>query len=69
MIIVAHASHTLTQVERRYSQTEKEALAVVYGCEKFHIYLVGAEFQLDTDHKPLEVIYNPKSKPPAHIER
>ena len=67
--IVAYASRALTQVEQKYSQTEKEALAVVYGCEKFHIYLVGAEFELDTDHKPLEVIYNPKSKPPARIER
>ena len=67
--IVAYASRALTQVEQKYSQTEKEALAVVYGSEKFHIYLVGAEFELDTDHKPLEVIYNPKSKPPARIER
>ncbi len=62
--IFAYASRALTQVEQKYSQTEKEALAVVYGCEKFHIYLVGAEFELDTDHKPVEVIYNPKSKPP-----
>ena len=66
---VAYASRTLTPVERRYSQTEREALAVVWGCEKFHLYLFGTQFDLLTDHKPLEVIYSPTSKPPARIER
>lgn len=32
--IVSYASSSL-DVERRYSQTEKEALAVVWGCERF----------------------------------
>ena len=64
---VAYASRTLTAVDRRYSQTEREALAVVWGCEKFHLY--GTTFDLLSDHKPLEVIYSPTSKPPARIER
>ena len=42
---------------------------MVWGCEKFHIYLCGAEFELLSDHKPLEVIYSPKSKPPPRIQR
>ena len=66
---VAYASRTLSDVERRYSQTEREALSVVWGCERFHLYLFGVEFTLFTDHKPLEVIYGPKAKPPARIER
>ncbi|CAB3986500.1 Transposon Tf2-9 poly [Paramuricea clavata] len=66
---IAYASRSLTPVEARYSQTEKEALAAVWGCEHFHLYLVGTQFVLITDHKPLEVIYSPKSKPPLRIER
>ncbi|XP_028408174.1 uncharacterized protein K02A2.6-like [Dendronephthya gigantea] len=66
---IAYASRSLSPVETRYSQTEKEALAAVWGCERFHLYLVGTQFDLITDHKPLEIIYSPKSKPPLRIER
>ena len=44
-------------------------MAVVWGCECFHIYLIGTKFDLFTDHKALEVIFTPTSKPPARIER
>ena len=68
--VVAYASRALTDVEKRYSQTEKEALAIIWGVEHFHLYLYGNEFTLLTDHKPLEVIYGSrKSKPSARIER
>ena len=56
-------------MQRRYSQTEREALAVVWACERFHIYLYGQEFKLYTGHKALEISYNPRSKPPPRIER
>ena len=68
--IIAYASRALSSVEKRYSQTEKEALAIVWGIEHYHIYLYGAPFTLHTDHKPLELIYaNPCSNPPARIQR
>ena len=67
---VAFASCSLSEVERRYSQTEKGALAVVWGGERFSLCLLGLEsFQLVTDCKALEVIYGPKSKPSARVER
>ena len=68
--IVAYASRALTDVEQRYSQTEREALSIVWGIEYFHLFVYGAPFTPITDHKPLECIYgNPQSKPPARIER
>ena len=67
--VVCYASRTLTNVEKRYSQTEKEALSLVWACERFNQYLFGIEFTLLTDHKPLEVIYGPRSRPSARIER
>ena len=44
--IINYESRSLSGVERRYSQTEKEALAIVWFCERFHAYLYGAEFEL-----------------------
>ena len=67
--LVIYASRSLFDVERRYSQTEKKALAVVWGCERLRMYLYRIKFELVTDHKPLEAIYSPKSKPPLRIER
>lgn len=67
--IISFASRSLSDVEKRYSQTEKESLALVWAVEKFYFYLAGLEFELVTDHKPLETIFKPTSKPPARIER
>ena len=36
-----HKSSLLTDVEQRYSQMEKECLAILHGCEKFRLYLIG----------------------------
>ena len=67
--VISYASKSLTNVERRYSQTEKEALALVWACERFSMYVSGQPFELETDHKPLEHIYLRMSKPCARIER
>lgn len=67
--IIAFGSKSLTNVGKRYCQTEKEALALVWAIEHFHMYLYGKKFELVTDHKPLEVIFGTRSKPCARIER
>ncbi len=67
--IVIYASRALTTVERKYAQVEREALAVVWACERLKLYLIGQEFELVTDNKAIQLIFsNPKSKPSALIE-
>lgn len=68
--VVAYGHRSLTPIERRYSQTEREALGLVWACEHFRLYLLGTEFELVTDHRPLEFIFNrANSKPSPRIER
>ncbi|XP_049522663.1 uncharacterized protein LOC125945132 [Dermacentor silvarum] len=68
--VVAYGSRALSPVEARYSQIEREMLAVVWGIEHFHIYLYGTAFHLLTDHKPLvSILSNPRSLPSARLER
>lgn len=56
-------------MEKLYSQTEKESLALAWAVERYYFYLLGLEFKIVTDHKPLETIFKPTSKTPARIER
>jgi hypothetical protein len=68
--IIGFGSRLLTDVERRYSQCEKEGLTMVWGCEKFYLQIFGRHFILVTDNKAIELIFkNPYSTPPARIER
>ena len=68
--IVSYGSRALSPIEQRYSQTEREALACVWGCEHLHLYLFGKEFTLITDHAPLESIMNGvKTIQSARLER
>ena len=54
---IAFASKALTPAETRYATIERELLAVVYDCEKFHSYLYGRSIVVKTDHRLLEQIH------------
>lgn len=70
---VAYASRTLNAAERRYSQLEREGLAIVYGVKKFHNYLHGRSFTIESDHQPLSHLFSETKSIPtmasARIQR
>ena len=53
---VALASKALTDAECRYSNIEREMLAVVFRAERFCTYVYGQSFMIKSDHMPLESI-------------
>ena len=53
---VAFGSKTLTGCQSRYSNIEREMLAVVYGIQRYHTYLYARPFIIFSDQKPLETI-------------
>ena len=55
---VAYVSKSLTEAEQNYFQIEKELLAILFSAEKFSQYIYGREVEVESDHKPLEVLFH-----------
>ena len=68
---IAYASKSLTATQQNYAQIEKEMLAIVFDCQKFHDYIYGLpQVAIETDHKPLETILRkPLHTAPARLQR
>ena len=67
---IEYRSKLLTETETRYSNIEREMLAVVHGLEKLHYYAYGRHITVETDHKPLEAIFKKHlSTAPPRIAR
>lgn len=67
---VAYNSRALTDCKKHYAQIEKELLAIVFSCEKFHQCLYRRHVHVASDHKPLEVIFKKSLlSAPARLQR
>ena len=55
---IAFTSKSLTTVEVLYNNTEREALGILHGLEKFHHYCFTCEVSVTTDHQLLVAICN-----------
>ena len=67
--VISYASRALSDVESRYSQTEREMLAVVWEVKHFHLYVYGSHFQIITDHKPLLGIFGTQKPATPRMDR
>ena len=67
---IAFASKSLTDVETRYANIERELLAIVFACQCFSTYLLRRSSVAESDHKPLEMIAMKNlANAPPHLQR
>ena len=59
---IAYVSRKLLSREKAYATIEIEALAIIWSIGKFKYYLIGREFKLECDHKPLSYLGKNKCK-------
>ena len=49
--VICYASRALTKTEQNYQNLEQEALGTIWGMKKFHYFLHGKEFTLETNQR------------------
>lgn len=53
---IEFAIRNFSKVEKNYSTTEREGLAMVYSLQKFRNYLLGEHFKMYTDHYTMKYL-------------
>ena len=54
---VMYVSTALTETEQRYSNIERELLAIVFALERLNHYIFGRTITVQSDHQPLQSIW------------
>ena len=54
---IMYMSRALTETEQRYSNIERELLAIVYALERLNHYTFGRTITVQSDHQPLQSIW------------
>ena len=65
--MIQYASRTIQPGELSWPVRDKEALAILWACEQFRVYVAGQHFVIETDHKSLEWLF--KAEKPARLVR
>ena len=52
-----YVSRALTETEKRYSNIERELLAIVFALERLNHYTLGRTITVQSDHQPLQSIW------------
>jgi hypothetical protein len=55
---IVFASRKFSIVEKNYTTTEREGLAMIYVLQKFRHYLLGSHFNMYTNHSALKYLVN-----------
>lgn len=58
--VIEYASKAFTKCELNYPTIKKEATALVWSIKRFHHYLFGRNFLLESDHRPLQWLMSKK---------
>ena len=67
---VAYASKALNDTQQRWAQIEKELFSILFGYRRFHQHVYGKHVSIETDHKPLEYIFNkPLAQAPSRLQK
>jgi len=66
---VAYGSRSLTDAERKWSSMEKECFAGVHFMNHWQHLLVGAQFEVLTDHQALSKIFGQAESPTGKLAR